>query len=542
MCGTGRRFIEAGYKTPKPLIEIDGKAMIEYVVELFPGESNFIFICNSEHLKKTRMAEILRKIAPQSNIIAIEPHTKGPVYSVAKVFDLINDEDEAIVNYCDFFTYWDYQDFLNRTRARNADGAIVAYKGFHPHMLGNTHYAFIRDKDQWMLEIKEKEPFTSNRMLEYASNGTYYFRSGKLLKRYFQKLIDLDRHVKGEYYVSLVYNLLVEEGLKVSIYEIQHMLQWGTPQDLKEQVKWSHYFKSCLENKIDSVIEKGSITLIPMAGRGVRFAQEGYSQSKPLIPISGFPMVSQAVKDLPQSEKHVFVCLKEHLVDFAIEKTLKKEWPNCLIIPLEKVTEGQAATCELGLKGQDLGAPLLIGACDNGGIWNQAKYLQLRSDPSVDIIVWSFRHHPSAQRNPHMYGWLKTNESGDVLGVSVKKPISTHPENDHAIVGTFYFRSSKLFLKALEQMYRENRRINGEFYVDSCVDVLIKMGYKAKVFEMDHYVCWGTPNDVKTFEYWQSYFHKYRDHPYRLEKDPKMNKNVIKEWADKFSIFEQEYR
>lgn len=71
---------------------------------------------------------------------------------------------------------------MSHTRSRNADGAISAYKGFHPHMLGSTNYAFIREDNQWMLEIKEKEPFTDNRMQEYASDGTYYFRKGDFVK------------------------------------------------------------------------------------------------------------------------------------------------------------------------------------------------------------------------------------------------------------------------------------------------------------------------------------------------------------------------
>ena len=51
MSGFGERFRNAGYTTPKPLITIEGKPIIEHVVDMFPGEKNFIFICNEEHLK-----------------------------------------------------------------------------------------------------------------------------------------------------------------------------------------------------------------------------------------------------------------------------------------------------------------------------------------------------------------------------------------------------------------------------------------------------------------------------------------------------------
>ena len=77
--GTGNRFIEAGYKTPKPLIVIDGKPVIEHVCDLFPGEMKFSFICNSKHLAETEMREVLLRLKPDANIVEIPNHKKGPV-------------------------------------------------------------------------------------------------------------------------------------------------------------------------------------------------------------------------------------------------------------------------------------------------------------------------------------------------------------------------------------------------------------------------------------------------------------------------------
>ena len=242
MSGEGKRFLDVGYKVPKPLIKIDGKPIIEHVCNLFPDENKFTFICNSTHLANTNIRQVLLGIKPNANIVEIQNHKKGPVHAVYFAKDLIEDNEEVIVNYCDFGTYWDYKAFLKHTRERNADGAIPSYKGFHPHMLRNSSYAFMRDQKQWMLQIKEKEPFTNNCMEEYASNGTYYFKKGSYVKKYFQDLIDKNVNIKGEYYVSLIYNLLVKDGLKVSIYKIQHMLQWGAPQDVEEYETWSKYF------------------------------------------------------------------------------------------------------------------------------------------------------------------------------------------------------------------------------------------------------------------------------------------------------------
>ena len=455
MSGMGKRFVQAGYRIPKPLILVDEKPIIEHICNLFPNENKFTFICNSKHLAETNMRQVLQNIRPKSNIVEIHNHKKGPVYAVSLIKDLIEDDEEVIVNYCDFGTYWNYQDFLNHTRNRNADAAIPAYKGFHPHMLGNTNYAFMREKKQWMLEIKEKEPFTNNRMDEYASNGTYYFKKGAYVKKYFQELVDKNINLEGEYYVSLIYNLLVEDGLKVSIYNIQHMLQWGVPQDLEEYKNWSKYFKNILTKHNKSLPLDKSITLIPLAGRGSRFMKLGYKDPKPLIEVSGKPMIIQAANSVPDSQNQTFVALKDHLKKYPLEKIIKSEFIKAKITAIDEVTKGQAITCSMGLQDVDINSPLLIAATDNGMIYDNNKYQKLIESNNVDAIIFTFRHHVSSKNNPQMYGWVKTDNKYNAEKVSVKVPISNNPYEDHAIVGTFWFKKVQYYNQGLKNLLKK---------------------------------------------------------------------------------------
>jgi NDP-sugar pyrophosphorylase family protein len=251
MSGMGKRFIDSGYVNPKPLIIVDNLPIIEHVVNLFNRPDDVIFICNQKHIDETNILQTLKNISPNCKIFTVpNENRKGPVDAVYKIFDSIDDNRDVIVSYCDYGTVWDYNQFLDDVRIKNSDGAMACYKGFHPHMLGGDNYAFCKEKNMFLEQIKEKESFTKNKMNEYASNGTYYFKSGKLLKKYFKILIDLDININGEYYVSLVYNLLIKDGLKVSIFEIQKMLQWGTPYDLEIYKSWSNFFK-----KISSIFD-----------------------------------------------------------------------------------------------------------------------------------------------------------------------------------------------------------------------------------------------------------------------------------------------
>ena len=103
MSGEGQRFVDAGYKDPKPLIEVDEKPIIEHVVNLFPNETNISFICNDKHLKETNMKNILNNICPTGKIYEVPVKGRqGPVHAVSLIFENINDEDEVIISYCDY--------------------------------------------------------------------------------------------------------------------------------------------------------------------------------------------------------------------------------------------------------------------------------------------------------------------------------------------------------------------------------------------------------------------------------------------------------
>ena len=132
-------------------------------------------------------------------------------------------------------------------------------------------------------DIQEKQPYTSNRMDEFASSGTYYFSSGELMMEAFRNTVDMGLDFKGEYYVSLSYKHLIAKGLPVLVHEIEHFMQWGTPEDLDEYSTWSETFRNLMRPR-DASPPAGGATVIPMAGLGKRFSREGYTLPKPPNP------------------------------------------------------------------------------------------------------------------------------------------------------------------------------------------------------------------------------------------------------------------
>lgn len=256
--------------------------------------------------------------------------------------------------------------------------------------------------------------------------------------------------------------------------------------------------------------------IIPMAGAGKRFTDEGYKISKPAIPTTDrrtgkkLPMVVCAVLDLPQIEKTgsnvTFIDRTFHKTD-GVENAIKEVLPESSFITVENLTEGQACTCMLAKDKINNDTDLLIAGCDNGMIFDSEKFEQEKD--KADCLVFTYRNNEAVLANPNAYGWMITDSDGNITGTSIKKAISKNPMNDHAVVATFWFKHGSDFVRATEKMIAENDRINNEFYVDQVVKHVMDLGLKARVFEIDRYICWGTPKDYEEYEatisYWRDF-------------------------------------
>ncbi len=240
------------------------------------------------------------------------------------------------------------------------------------------------------------------------------------------------------------------------------------------------------------------VNLIPIAGAGIRFKNKGYKTLKPLIPIDGKPMFVWAVKSLPKSDVLIFVCLRKHIINFKLNKIIKKYFPKSKILILKRKTRGQADTCFRAkklLKKNDL---LTIGSCDYKMEYNKALFKKVLK--TSDFIVWTFKDKISVKNNPNAYGYVKANKKNLIINSSCKKVLSSKPWNDHVIIGTFTFKNANIFLDMAEKLFSNKITINNEFYLDSLINIIIKYNYKNKIFLTKKYIGWGTPLELKNYK------------------------------------------
>ncbi len=533
MTGYGSRFVAAGYQELKPFIRVMGRPVIEWIVkDMYPADVNIIFVCRGEHLMKDAfMRERLLLLAPEAKIVSIEDWVKkGPVYDVLRGYrellaqQAIDAQEPCIINYCDFHMQWDYAAFAQEAAERGCDGAVPCYSGFHPNLLPEKNYyaSCLTDAQDDLIEIREKYSFEKDKTKAKHSPGVYYFASGAVMEKYCQILTEHEEcAINGEYYASLPYNFMVQDGLKVWVpVNVEYFCQWGTPEDMQEFVYWTDLIRKSeaaphtggAESPGAEEEMQGRI-LIPMAGAGQRFADAGYTVHKPAIMTvdratgQEKPMVVCATKDLPgvaaDGSNVIYVDRNFHQTD-GVEDAIRAWYPQAAFITVDHLTEGQACTCMLAEPYLDPEQPLLIAGCDNGMDIDRDAFDALTKE--CDCIVFTYRHNEAVLANPNAYGWMIADADGNITGTSIKKAISDRPMEDPAVVATFWFRRAAVFIEATKKMIAENDRINGEFYVDQTVKHVLDLGYRAKIFDIDRYVGWGTPADYEGYQKTWNYF------------------------------------
>lgn len=247
LSGNSERFTKEGFIV-KPLIKINDKMVIEYVVDMFPkiDFKDVIFVINNHDVEHYNIDKILQKLYPESSTFVISAHKKGPVISILQMENKIVEDEPYIISYCDLTHKWDYKDFVDTLTKTNCDGCLVTHVGMHPHRMRTINFAHLKTDGSKVLEVKEKGHYTNDPIQEYASSGIYYFKSGKILKHYLNKLIENNETVNGEYYVTLVYNQMIRDGLYVTHYSTNNYVCLGTPFDLIS----FKYWKSLIDNKM----------------------------------------------------------------------------------------------------------------------------------------------------------------------------------------------------------------------------------------------------------------------------------------------------
>ncbi|MDB6022022.1 MAG: glycosyl transferase family 2 [Pedosphaera sp.] len=236
--------------------------------------------------------------------------------------------------------------------------------------------------------------------------------------------------------------------------------------------------------------------VIPMAGRGSRFTQAGFTTPKPLIPLGGRPLIQWIIENIRPRRAHrfIFLCLAEHLQSHPeVPAELRRLCPGCEIVRVSAVTEGAACTVLLARQFIDSADPLMIANSDQLVELDINEYLAATDSPEVGGLIMTFwSDHPK-------WSYCRLRPHGTVVEVVEKQVVS-----NEATVGIYNFRQGHDYVRAAEAMIAANLRVNNEFYVAPTYNQLIKEGANILTMktgrEYDGMHGLGTPEDLEIFK------------------------------------------
>ncbi|MBU1667007.1 glycosyltransferase family 2 protein [bacterium] len=228
LAGKNQFFSENEYPFPKPLIEFNGKTMIEHIIDNFSSiqkEKQFIFIVNSEDCKKYHLDNVLNILTNHTcKIIKLDNETKGAACSAMMAVEYIDNDTPLIISNADQLFDICLDEVISNFD--NSDAGVITFESIHPR------WSYVRlDNNNRVTETAEKRPISKS-----AIAGFYYFKNGKDFISSSSKMIKKDASVNGLYYVSPVLNEMVLENKTIDIFKIENEKYhtFYTPQKIKE--------------------------------------------------------------------------------------------------------------------------------------------------------------------------------------------------------------------------------------------------------------------------------------------------------------------
>lgn len=226
MAGSGSRFQEAGYRVPKPFIDLHGKPMIQRVFEnLLIENAHYYFLVKKEHMLSH--GSILKEFtsSAQVTILPLEKPTPGTAYTILHAAPYINSNSPLLIANCDQIVDIKIENFIHDAQLRHLDGSILTFFSSD----SKWSYVKLADSSPYVAEVREKVVISN-----LATVGIYYFSHGHdFISAAIEMILNNDR-VNGEFYTCPSYNYAIKRKKKIGVYHIdQHLIHGlGTPHDV----------------------------------------------------------------------------------------------------------------------------------------------------------------------------------------------------------------------------------------------------------------------------------------------------------------------
>lgn len=234
MAGLGSRFKDFGFKSDKFLLPInaEGTIMLKAAVDTLcmpRDKTEYIFVLLEQHYTP----ELIKYFhGYRVSWVVLDNLTNGPATSAQYGVGIISNDKPILVSNCDqILENWNSLKFINA--CSGYDGGVLTYKPSYELCTGavDKHsFVLLNNETGDCMEFAEKKVLSN-----IALVGVHYFRSKEVFIKAYQDMVSKHEVApNGEYYLSLMYNSLVRQGMRVKQHGLdkhEKFIPVGEPND-----------------------------------------------------------------------------------------------------------------------------------------------------------------------------------------------------------------------------------------------------------------------------------------------------------------------
>ncbi len=214
MAGDNGDVFESGSKYPKMLTEINGKPMVEVVIDnlkpLLDTKNKAIFVIRKDDNDKYYLGNIIKLIIPHAHVITIENETSGAALTALLAIEVMDDSLPLLLVNGDQILDCNLREILQEFNQKSVDSGVVTFKSVHPR------WSYVKVDDLGLVvEAAEKKPISNN-----ATAGFYYYKKTLEFITYTKRMILKDGHVNGLFYICPVFNEMILDQKKITTFEV----------------------------------------------------------------------------------------------------------------------------------------------------------------------------------------------------------------------------------------------------------------------------------------------------------------------------------